>query len=185
MKPIFTPKPKILSKIINFTFSQDCLAFKEILVPISDWWYWVYFHANFRKFACLFFCCWKYVHQFLHWIRGHHYTRRLILWPISVAHPRLDRCSKNPPPPVKQDLVCQSNVSKLFNTYWSPFAAPWRFTSEPASELEWETKYAGNQCILYIKSVAKSDLPKIYIYCYVLEMSGSTSTAITMPDFQV
>ena len=62
---------------------------------MSDWWNWAYFCANFRKF-------WKYdpcLYQFLHWIRGHLYTRRLILRPISAARPRIDLCTKNPPPP--------------------------------------------------------------------------------------
>ena len=60
---------------------------------MSDWWNWTYFCANFRKF-------WKYdpcLYQFLHWIRGHLYTRRLILRPISAARPRIDLCTKNPP----------------------------------------------------------------------------------------
>ena len=42
---------------------------------------------------------WKYdpcLYQFLLWIRGHRYTRRLILRPISVARPRIDLCTKNP-----------------------------------------------------------------------------------------
>ena len=50
------------------------------------------FCANFRKF-------WKYdpcLYQFLHWIKGHRYTRRLILWPISAAHPQIDFCTKTP-----------------------------------------------------------------------------------------
>ena len=34
----------------------------------------------------------------LHWIRGHHYTSRLILWLISAAPcPRIDLCTKSPP----------------------------------------------------------------------------------------
>ena len=59
---------------------------------ISDWWNWAYFRATFRKF-------WKYdpcLYQFLLWIRGHPYTRRLILWPISAARPRIDIRIKNP-----------------------------------------------------------------------------------------
>ena len=55
----------------------------------------LYFRANLRKF-------WKYdpcLYQFLHWIRGHRYTRRLILRPISAARPRIDLCTKNPPEP--------------------------------------------------------------------------------------
>ena len=35
--------------------------------------------------------------SFLHWIRGHPYTRRMILRPISAARPRIDLCTKNPP----------------------------------------------------------------------------------------
>ena len=57
---------------------------------VSDWWNWAYFRANLRKFdPCLY--------QFLHWIWGHGYTRRLILRPISAACPRIDLCTKNPP----------------------------------------------------------------------------------------
>ena len=37
------------------------------------------------------------LYQFLHWIRGHRYTRRLILRPISAARPRIDLCTKKPP----------------------------------------------------------------------------------------
>ena len=62
---------------------------------MSDWWNWAYFCANFIKF-------WKYdpcLYQFLHWITGHLYTRRLILRPISAACPRIDLCTKNPPSP--------------------------------------------------------------------------------------
>ena len=61
---------------------------------MSDWWNWAYFCANLWKF-------WTYdpcLYQFLHRIRGHHYTRRLILRPISAARPRIDLCTKNPPP---------------------------------------------------------------------------------------
>ena len=31
-------------------------------------------------------------------MRGHRYTMRVILRPISVAHPRIDLCTKNPSP---------------------------------------------------------------------------------------
>ena len=74
----------------------------EILV--SDWWNWAHFRTNFRKF-------WKYdpyLYQFLHWIRGHRYTRRLILRPISAARPRIDLCTKNPP----------RDNDPLFEIYW-------------------------------------------------------------------
>ena len=30
-------------------------------------------------------------------MRGHRYTKRLILKPISAARPRIDFCTKNPP----------------------------------------------------------------------------------------
>ena len=50
-------------------------------------------------FSCQFKKFWKYdpcLYQFLHWIRGHRYTRRLILRPISAARPQIDLCTKNP-----------------------------------------------------------------------------------------
>ena len=71
---------------------------------VSDWWNWAHFRANFRKF-------WKFdpcLYQLLHWIRGHRYTRRLILRPISAAHPRIDLCTKNPPGP---------NTKQTFHVY--------------------------------------------------------------------
>ena len=44
---------------------------------------------------------WKYdpscLYQILHCIRGHRYTGRLILRPISAARPRMDLCTKTPP----------------------------------------------------------------------------------------
>ena len=92
MRPIFIPEPQI-----NFT--KNFTLFSKIIVKlssrfiVSDWWNWVYFRAKFWKF-------WKYdpcLYQFLHWIRGHHYTRRLILRPISAARPRIDLCTKNSP----------------------------------------------------------------------------------------
>ena len=44
--------------------------------------------------------------QFLHCIRGHRYTRRLILRPISAARPRTDTCTKNPPRGQTEALYC-------------------------------------------------------------------------------
>ena len=38
-----------------------------------------------------------FIPGFLHWIRGHRYTRRLSLRPISAARPRIDLCTKKPP----------------------------------------------------------------------------------------
>ena len=61
---------------------------------VSDWWNWAYFRANFRKFLKYDPC----LYQFLHWIlRSHRYTRRLILRPISAAHPRINLFTKKPP----------------------------------------------------------------------------------------
>ena len=91
--PIFIQKPHILSKFKNFTSDSKIvkLSWKQIseLKFLSAWWNWAYFCASFRKF-------WKYdpcLYQFLHWIRGHCYTRRLILQPISVACPKKDLCT--------------------------------------------------------------------------------------------
>ena len=98
MGPIFIPEPQILSKIsLNMSYH-----FPKLLS----------FQANFRNFGIRlmksglfsrqFKKIWKYypcLYQFLHWIRGHRYTRRLILRPISAARPRIDLCTKNLPPP--------------------------------------------------------------------------------------
>ena len=47
------------------------------------------------------------LYQFLHWIRGHRYTRRLILRPISAARPWIDLCTKKPPGcPRDAHVVC-------------------------------------------------------------------------------
>ena len=108
-RPIFIPnfaeneihfytRAQILSKIYLkcHNIFQNCEAFKQISeILVSDWWNWAYVRANLRKF-------WRYdscLNQFLHWIRGHRYTRRLILRPILAARPRIDLCTKNPPPP--------------------------------------------------------------------------------------
>ena len=48
-----------------------------------------------RQFKKILKIC---LYQFLLWVRGHRYTRRLILRPISAARPRIDLCTKNPPP---------------------------------------------------------------------------------------
>ena len=98
MRPIFIPESQILSKIylkfhIIFLFTQ--------IVKLS---------RKFQKFWCQIdkirpiftpilemFENMTHVYQFLHWIRGHRYTRRLILRPISAARPRVDLCTKNPP----------------------------------------------------------------------------------------
>ena len=52
------------------------------------------FSCQFRKKK---WKCDPCLHQFLHWIRGHRYTRRLILRPISAKSPRIDLCTKTPP----------------------------------------------------------------------------------------
>ena len=62
---------------------------------VSDCWNWAYFRANLRKY-------WKYdpcLYQFLHWIRGHHYTRRLILRPMHFSGTSSDRPLYSEPPP--------------------------------------------------------------------------------------
>ena len=98
MRPIFILEPQILSKIyykFHIIF-QNCEVFKRISeIFVSDWWNWAYFHTNFRTI-------WKYdpcLHQFLHWIRGHRYTRRPILRPISAARPPERPLYYEPPPP--------------------------------------------------------------------------------------
>ena len=86
----------------------------EILA--SDWRNWACFCTNFRKF-------WKYdpcLYQFLHWIRGHCYTRRLILWPISAAHPWIDLCTKNPPPPVPDHVWYHLKIFLHTGKYFWP-----------------------------------------------------------------
>ena len=70
-----------------------------------NWWNCAYLCADFRKF-------WKYdpsLYQFLQQIRGHRYTRRLILRPISVARPRIDFSAKNTPPPWPWWVSCVSS----------------------------------------------------------------------------
>ena len=62
---------------------------------VLDWWDWYYFHANFRTF-------WKNdpcLYCFLHLVRGHYYTRKLILGLISAACPQpyMYLCSKHHP----------------------------------------------------------------------------------------
>ena len=84
-------------------------------ILVSDWWNWTYFHANFRKF-------WKYdpclyMYQFLLWIRGHCYTRRLILQPISAACPWIDLCTKNPPPSYNVHNFCTFNAALAFHMH--------------------------------------------------------------------
>ena len=82
-------------------FTKNFTLFSKIVkLPskFQKFWYqideiWAHFRPNFTKF-------WKYdpcLYQFLHWIRGHCYTRRPILRPISVARPQIDLCTKNPP----------------------------------------------------------------------------------------
>ena len=69
------------------------------------------FCANVRKF-------WKYdpfLYLFCIKLRGHRYNRRLILWPISAARPRMDFRTNNPPPPPRElpGLITSLNNAKL------------------------------------------------------------------------
>ena len=95
-RPIFIPEPQLLRKIYQklLHFFPKLLSIQANLGNlVSDWWNWAYFRANFRNF-------WKYdpcLYQFLFWIRGHRFTRRLTLRPISAACPRIDLCTKKPP----------------------------------------------------------------------------------------
>ena len=108
MSPHF---PKLLSFQANFK-----KAFKQISkILVSDWWNWAYVCTNLRKF-------WKYgpsLYQFLHWVRGHRYTKRLILRPISAARPRIDLCTKNPPPGIfcSLRLVYFVSMEKTWHTF--------------------------------------------------------------------
>ena len=68
---------KLSSKFKEFWYQIDETG--HIFAPILE---------NFENMTHV-----KY--QFLHWIRGHRFTRRLILSPISVARPRIDLCTKN------------------------------------------------------------------------------------------
>ena len=89
------------------------------------------FQANFGNFGTrftklgLFWCQFKKIlkiwpmfrplYQFLNWIRGHCYTRRLILRPISAARPRIYLCTKNPPPP----RIIRMHTSFLTTSRWA------------------------------------------------------------------
>ena len=107
MRPIFAV-PQILSKI----YLKISHYFPKFLS----------FQASFRNFgirlmklglsSCQFkiiLKIWPMFIQFLQWIRGHRYTRRLILRPISVAHPWIDICTKNPPQRINDLLREQCN----------------------------------------------------------------------------
>ena len=104
--------------------------FKQILEILN----WAYFHANLRKF-------WKYdpcLYQFLHWIRGHCYTRRLILRPISEARPRIDLCTKNPPPPPPgPTIVHQGDGSTVHVITQFVKYPPGKKSSELGLKLDW------------------------------------------------
>ena len=117
-RPIFIPNfAEKLARATNFKqnllkmshFFPKLLSFQaNIGNLVLDWWNWAYFGANLRKF-------WKYdpcLYQFLHWIRGHRYTRRLILRPISTARPRIDLCTKNPPVPIVLHVHTDKLLSK-------------------------------------------------------------------------
>ena len=91
-------------------FYTKATNFKQNLLKISHYFpKLLSFQANFRNFGIRlmklglfsrqFRKFWKYDHvytSFLQWIRGQHYTRRLILRPISAACPRIDLCTKTP-----------------------------------------------------------------------------------------
>ena len=52
---------------------------------------WFFFSSNFLKFESSFWKIWKidpFIYKILHKIRGHWYTRRLIMLPMLAAHPR-------------------------------------------------------------------------------------------------
>ena len=114
--PFLYQSHKFYAKITkNFTLFSKIVKlsskFRKFWYQI--WWNWAYFCANFRKF-------WKYdpcLYQFLHWIRGHLYTRRLILRPISAACPRIDLCTKNPPP---RGLILLSDTFEIYICFQVP-----------------------------------------------------------------
>ena len=90
----------LLSVILNFFFwggTQSAQSwakfwtklpiFSKIFLILSQFW------PNLAKF-------WKivpFIYQILHFIRGHSYTKRLILLPMLAAHPRRVFCTKYPP----------------------------------------------------------------------------------------
>ena len=83
--PIFG---KILSRIARFF--QNFLKFEPVLAQI-----WASFGSNLENF-------WKinpFIYQILYFIRGHSYTKRLMLLPMLAAHPRRVFCTKYPPGP--------------------------------------------------------------------------------------
>ena len=93
---------KLSSKFKEFWYQIDETG--HIFAPILE---------NFENMTHV-----KY--QFLHWIRGHRFTRRLILRPISVARPRIDLCTKNPPgiyldSEIKKSLIIPTYLQKLFS----------------------------------------------------------------------
>ena len=76
--PIHIPIGPILGQILNkiTNFFQNFLKFEPNL-------------AKFRKID-------PFIYQILHFIRGHSYTKRLILLPMLAAHPRRVFCTKYP-----------------------------------------------------------------------------------------
>ena len=97
MRPIFIPEPQIFNKSTeNFTL------FSKIVKLSSKFWkFWYQIDEIGPIFTQNFITSWKYnpfLYLFLHLIRGYRYTRRLILGPIPAARPRIDLCTKNPPP---------------------------------------------------------------------------------------
>ena len=96
-KPNF---PKILTHFYtkNLDFRQNLTQFFEIFRN-----FWKFFNPKFMKFGQLGDKFEKILksdpslYKFCNWKRGHSYTRRLILWPISAARPHTHFCTKNPP----------------------------------------------------------------------------------------
>ena len=76
--PIHTPICSILGQ-----FSVKSPDFVKIFLNLSQFWF------KFGKIN-------PFIYQILHFIRGHSYTKRLILLPMLVAHPHRIFCTESP-----------------------------------------------------------------------------------------
>ena len=75
-----------------------------------------FFGSNLGKF-------WKidpFIYKTLHFIRGHLCTKRLILLPMLVAHPRRDFCTEYPLAVIIDQIY---TVESVFSN-WTPFLPP-------------------------------------------------------------
>ena len=115
MRPIFLPEPQILSKI----YKKISHYFSKIIKLSSKFWYQIDeigpiftpILENFKDMTNV------YTRTVLHWIRGHRYTRRLILRPISAARPRIDFYTKNSPLHKRQWFCLDCSSLNLMQTH--------------------------------------------------------------------